>query len=501
MNIEEFIEKNPQSDVSIALLGIFKKAGFTETDYCYINIASSYDDETSVKLVKESIEEAQKPDRGVVCIVPQRLLENNKRSVKSIREKLIEDNILDTVLVVPKRWIDETANTDFAILFLNSKKKRCGNIKFVDITYDSGSDLEPDGIATYNLIFFDAYPDANNLFGDMYEDEIDLLSDYFSEFVCVAGNYEIKNNEYSLEPAKYTKNIKPCDGFVLMELWDIVDKKIDNAKGRIIHLADLKESVTHYELDVTAIPYSEEIGKFYSFEGRGIIVSKKEGKLKPTLVDTKGITIYVPLDEMEIIKEDNRNNWLLEYAVSELQKDYVKWQCEAWQNESLSCLRIRIPNNQENKSSIELQMESSIRSQYMEICTYCNRNDLVDLLKMIKDESIQREKTIAATIRNIIGGFILPKLVNLKIVSIELKPNKTNIREFSEALAKKKEVPIHIKRIFHDFSDIIQDANHPTEIQNLLDKGEVPYLNEMLIYELLNVLQWCMVKENDTFND
>ena len=79
---------------------------------------------------------------------------------------------------------------------------------------------------------------------------------------------------------------------------------------------------------------------------------------------------------------------------------------------------------------------------------------------------------------------------------MKISPIKTNIRAFSNALSNNENVPIYIKRIFHDFSDIVQDGAHPLEVQNHLLTGKAPFLNKMLIYELLTVLKWCLIEEN-----
>ena len=180
-------------------------------------------------------------------------------SSQPIREKIVLENLLETVIVIPSYWVNNAnRDIDMSILFLNPKSKRPGNIKFVDITYDSGCGIGPDGLATINLLYFDAFPDIDNLIGDMYDEEIDLLQDYFSELTCIAGNYTVKADGFSLDPAHYINRIMHVDGYSLYELWDTETKTIENARGRIIHISDLKDSPTCYELDVSSIAITEE---------------------------------------------------------------------------------------------------------------------------------------------------------------------------------------------------------------------------------------------------
>lgn len=503
MSIDEFNKKyKDKSNFRITILSLFVHAGYQLEELCSnysVDVVSSLDSEVINKSILKCIKECKKQEIPIAITIPKTFL-SHKRS-QPIREKIVLENLLETVVVIPSYWVNNAkGDIDMSIIFLNPKSKRPGNIKFVDITYDSGSDIGPDGWATLNLIAFDAYPDNNNLIGyqDYLDvDDVDLLQDYFSEFTCVEGNYAIKTNSFSIDPAHYIDRIMHIDGYSLYELWDIETKTIENARGRIIHLSDLKDSPIYYELDASSIAITEGKGKFYPLQGRGIIVAKKGETLKPTFVDTNGLTVYAPCEDMEIIADKYNDEILLEYVVGELYKDYVRWQCKGWQHNLLSYLRIRIPEDRNNKTSIEIQQMDSIRSRYQAICDYCNREDLVELLWMLSDERIMTNKDVPKIIRDIVGGFVLQNLLDLDIVNVEISPNQTNIRAFSNALSKNDDVPIYIKRIFHDFSDIVQDGAHPTEVQDHLSAGKAPFLNKMLIYELLTVIKWCLIKKNE----
>ena len=499
MSINEFEKQyKNENNFRITILSLFFNAGYQSEELRSTNsvyVITSLDSEIINKSILNCIKECKEQETPIAITIPKTYLFYN--SSQPIREKIVLENLLETVIVIPSYWVNNAnRDIDMSILFLNPKSKRPGNIKFVDITYDSGSDLVPDGLATINLLYFDAFPDIDNLIGDMYDEGIDLLEDYFSEFICIAGNYTVKADGFSLDPAHYINRIMHVDGYSLYELWYTETKTIENARGRIIHLSDLKDSPTCYELDVSSIAITEEKGKFYQLQGRGIIVAKKGGTIKPTLVDTNGLTVYAPCEDMEIIADNHKDKILLEYIVGELYKDYVRWQYKGWQCDLLSYLRIRIPEERNGKTSIEIQQMDSIRSRYQDICDYCKREDLVELLWMLSDERIQINKKVPQIIRDIIGDFILQKLLDLDIVNVKISPIKTNIRAFSNALSNNENVPIYIKRIFHDFSDIVQDGAHPLEVQSHLLTGKAPFLNKMLIYELLTVLKWCLIEEN-----
>ena len=56
------------------------------------------------------------------------------------RKELIEHDYVDMIMLIPQNWIKD-AHTDIALLFLNRKNRQRGIVKFIDITYDSGSDF------------------------------------------------------------------------------------------------------------------------------------------------------------------------------------------------------------------------------------------------------------------------------------------------------------------------------------------------------------------------
>ena len=437
---------------------------------------------------------------SVVYALPCSFLSAEK--TKDIRQGLIDRDLLDTIVLIPSDWLDN-ASEDIALLFLNTNYRQKGIVKFIDVTYDSGSDIAPNGWSVANLIFYDAFPDCNNLRGEIDVDQMDLLQDYFDEFVYVSGYYNIRATGYSLEPARYIRRIQFISGHHLYELWNTVEEKVKNAKGRIIHDYDLKDSASHYEIDVSSIKSSEGCGDCYVLNGSYILVAKAE-KLRPTLIDTKGYTIYVPCEEVIAIYNDDKK-LLNDYIISELREPYVEWQRDKWQSGLVSYLRIRVPNSTNDKSSIELQRETFVQSKFHDVCEYCKHSDLLYLMAMLGKEEIKTDSSVPNRIRNVMEKYVLPLLYRNNIRPQKGKndnePNpKTNISGYSKALPKET-TPKYIRGGFFTISYLAPEGSHDyedTKIQKSIREGTCPYLTTSLVYDLINIIMWCKQFENKT---
>lgn len=436
---------------------------------------------------------------SVVYVLPCSFLSEEK--TKGIRQGLIEKDLLDTIVLIPSNWLDNVSE-DFALLYLNNNNRQKGVVKFIDITYDSGSDIAPNGWSVANLIFYDAFPDNKNLRGEIDEEQQDLLVDYFDEYNCVVGHHKIKTTGYSLEPARYIKRLPFFNGYHLYELWNTVDKKVRNAKGKIIHDYDLKDSASHYEIDVLSIESQEGYDNYYVLNGKFILVAQK-GKLRPTLIDTKGYTIYVPCKEISAIVNDD-DELLDDYVICELRKPYVEWQLDKWKSEQTSYLRIYVPDNTNDKSSVEMQRESFVQSKFHDVCEYCKHPDLLYLMVMLGKEEIKNDSSVPNKIRNVMENYVLPLLYKNGIKPKEDKkcysPNvKTNISGYSKALPEG--TPRNIEGSFYTISFLAPEGSHDyedTKIQKTIREGLCPYLTTSLVYDLINIIMWCKQFENKT---
>ena len=155
--------------------------------------------------------------------------------------------------------------------------------------------------------------------------------------------------------------------------------------------------------------------------------------------------------------------------------------------------------------------ESNLRKKYSEICTFCTDSHLIPLLQVLEGyKQIMPPTTIPNECRkllewvqknSIFTGRKLPKSIK-DYLDRPVKKDKTtcetyddlSLNDFSKAVDKTNYVPEYVKRSFHHCCNITQEGSHLLEIDDLLSKGMVPYVNQSLIYNLLNILHWCATK-------
>lgn len=446
-----------------------------------------------------------------------------RESSETLRKKIVEEDITDVVILISAQWINPNLDKakKVALLHFNRKKKRPSAIKLIDATYDcgnnSGDSEDVDGLligqSVANIIALDVFSGEEYL---LYKDSgQETYCDYFSEYMRIVGNPEISSKGFSLDPDSYLDRIRPADGYHLIELMDTSSqykKSEKTVKGLIIKQQNLKNSKTHYTLDVDSLGDEEVSGVYWQIKERSLIISRKGNCFCPTIINPEEKPVYANLDDVCIIREDS--NYCLDYIVSELvqQKEYVNYQQRLWQNGRLPYLRILVPNGCDEKDSYDLQQIISIRSRFVDVCKYYPGDELVELLKMLSNENITTSITVANIVRKILSWVML-QLNDMCILPI--KPNKkvTDLGVCSRFLRfcqlNKCKIPVYIRECFYSCAKLANVGSHidsdetikKTETESIIINGYAPYLNTMLIYQLLNILQWCSIKKSENKKD
>ena len=138
------------------------------------------------------------------------------------------------------------------------------------------------------------------------------------------------------------------------------------------------------------------------------------------------------------------------------------------------------------------------RSKHSNVCNFYTGDDLIDLLVLLDTEQIKTDIMVPTQVRLILS-WIMKKLNSLCVLPIKTNENVTNLAECSRFLGfdKMKDIILlHIQRNFFSCVSVANDGAHrndkePNMVQTLLRNGEAPYLNSVLVYELLSILKWC----------
>lgn len=340
----------------------------------YTLIANPFD----TPFIKESLAKIEVPDNNrFIWPVPVSNLENEVH--KEFREQWIKYDVIDTVAELSFVW-PSRENDHVAIILMDFNRYRRGAVKFIDATnWDLGEDN--DMAAVCNMIVHDVFPGESHLaFNNMFEDSMDEeLDDRWDEQVNVVSCMVLTS---SLKPTSYISKVLPKEGFIFKDL-EIKEDDSDlgylifigaelklplkehygygKIKGRMLHRNNLKSSTLNYRINTKDISEGEYEGQYYKLNGKAIVISMLD-ELNPTVVDTDGETIYVPLNNMAVITEDL--DYDLEYVAWELRKDYVKKQLSYgskgwlfWYN-----VKIEIPKNgiEEQKRIVEKERRELI---------------------------------------------------------------------------------------------------------------------------------------------
>lgn len=140
-----------------------------------------------------------------VGVYPASICINNKESYRSVISKLVDNDILESVIILPENILS-TSRIETAIIVINKRKERKGHVQFVD-----ASDCY--------------YKDGryNTLLTDDIMSRID--SDVAPSRTRIVSNNDIRSNNYLIYPTLYTsvEEFTFPEGYNILELGDIIE--------------------------------------------------------------------------------------------------------------------------------------------------------------------------------------------------------------------------------------------------------------------------------------
>lgn len=249
----------------------------------------------------------------LISLIPQKLLFQEAIHERRLRELIVNEDLLDTVIALPTNILTNTG-MPLALVVLKKKKIASGFIKFVDAT----------------SCFFENSPRSYQL-----DDKriLEYLADGTkSELVKVVSIKEICDNSYNLSVSRYFK--KSVEGTKLGTI--LVQVRGENInppyQGKIIRIRDLNEGIIDHQLDVSSIHESEITRRdFRNVSESCILLAGRWKTLKPTVFNFNGEPIAVSSDILTYkISEDYADQVDISYLVNELNANYVQEQIEAF---------------------------------------------------------------------------------------------------------------------------------------------------------------------------
>lgn len=140
----------------------------------------------------------------VVMILPNGIA--SERTEYEIRQYLIDNDLIETVIVIPDKMFEATSISTY-ILVLNKKKKHKGEVCFIDsrkncVVEEREQNGQFGGASHTNRTYKKSY---NILNDENIKKIIDVIDsrETIAEFSAIKTNNEIAENEYFLTPSRY----------------------------------------------------------------------------------------------------------------------------------------------------------------------------------------------------------------------------------------------------------------------------------------------------------
>ncbi len=141
---------------------------------------------------------------------------------------------------------------------------------------------------------------------------------------------------------------------------------------------------------------------------------------------------------------------------------------------------------------IRIEVSKSLERRYAKLCDFCGEKELKKILPLIDRADIRTDTTIPNRCRQ-----LLEWVKDSNIFESELKGLSLN--DFSRHMGNAINLPEYVKRSLHACVSISNQGSHFTDTTKMISGGDAPYLTKSLIYDLLNILDWCASQNGNIF--
>jgi type I restriction enzyme M protein len=397
----------------------------------------------------------------LVAVLPKGILFRGGRE-KRIREDLIQNDLIDTIISFPGGLLHHTS-IPFVIVILNKAKKNSEKIKLVNaapfVSKSSTRDINLD-VESLLISVNDENPNA----------------------VRVISNQDVIKNNFNLNIARYF--LEEIEGVKLLDLIkpERGIRVISEEMGRVIRIRDLKNDTNDFHLDVSEheeIPlYRPGLNKI---ESSCILLASRWKTLKPTYFIFQGKPIYLATDVLAFHVNEAKVD--INYLVNELHADYMQQQFESYnlgsnipyiRSRDLLDIKIKLPSIEEQRAKVTGLKEISERIKQLRF----ERNALAHgVSKKEFDEFASLKHTLGRPRQNILGWS-----KNLSKFFVREKENLTALNDEFKALFDLgiTEAINEINRDIKFISDVLEKGenglvlkDHEKEIVPLVDVNNI----------------------------
>lgn len=281
-----------------------------------------------------------KQDGKLIAVISQAFL-SNLGSEQNLRQYLIEDDLLETVISLPGGLLMNTG-IPVSILVINKKKSRKGFVRFIDgkkcISTNSSKekilDIEP-------LI-----------------DQINNSEE--SETTRNISHDIIRDFGFKLNVQRYLQ--KEYGGVALGDLGSLVrgQRTVEGQSGKFVRIRDLKDDALDYQLNTDNVEIADLPRNSQEISESCLLLASRWKTLKPTYFQYSNICINTSSDIFAFKVDETKCD--IAYLVNELHSTYVSEQLEAYRiggvvpmirREDLLSIKISFPSLEEQKAIVK----------------------------------------------------------------------------------------------------------------------------------------------------
>lgn len=297
-------------------------------------------------------------DNGkLIAVLPTGVLFRGRRE-REIRERLIQDDLLETIISFPSGLLHYTS-MPFVVMILNKAKENSKKVKLV------------------NAAPFVSKPSERESFISVKE-LLKTVNGKESDSVRVISNQDVIKNNFNLNIARYF--VEEIDG---VRLGDILEPQRGTRvkpqeTGKMIRIRDLKNDTIDFHLNISE---SEEIlldrPDLRKIESSCILLARRWKTLKPSYFQFQNEPIYIASDVLAFHVDESKVD--SNYLVNELHSDYVQQQIEGYSTgatipsiapNDLSEIKIKLPPIEEQRdvvNAIKSEKIDKLQSQILEL--------------------------------------------------------------------------------------------------------------------------------------
>jgi type I restriction enzyme M protein len=291
----------------------------------------------------------------LIVLMPQGFLFRGMQD-KSMREYLVEQDLIDTVISLPGGLLLNTG-IPLMVLVINKAKKWPGQVRFIDANK-----------------FVEAKNSREKILNDYALNSCLNKTSIESDVVQLIDNIQIREYDYNLNVPRYFQ--KHIEGVKLKEIVEIVRGRRSDLPegGKMIRIRDLKDDKLDFKLDLAKVEDTEFRRPHLRLINESCLLLTTRWKtLKPTLFDFSGSPIFLNSDILSL--KINKKVADAAYLINELHADYVEEQLESYRQgaiipvirrDDLLEVVIKLPSLEEQRAKVQGIVELSDKIKTLE---------------------------------------------------------------------------------------------------------------------------------------